>query len=102
MNATIGPCDVMVLDAVLEREEYKNAKVTTLGESPNAMFKLYQWEQGESFVEVDQLINATFTEKGDMLFVEGQSYKMNHELQLPPEQSRVRWEIKMYGCLGCG
>lgn len=100
MNATIGPCTVVLSGYVLEREEIKMAKITTLGESPNATLKVYQWD-GNRHVEFDHLVDASVQNKGGSLIVEGTSRKMIEEIGLTPDNARVTWEVEVTGCEGC-
>lgn len=106
MNSSYGPCTVVLNDSVFPNgETIDKAKITTLGEPPNMMVKLYQWERGQfgvhRFVEIDQMTNCTVQNTADGFIITGVSQQMVNEIGLDAADSLTTWIVDIKGCPTC-
>lgn len=104
MLTTYGPVSVTFHGGLDDDETMTLAKITTLGDSPNARIKLYQYDaQTGQFHEFDTLIDAKVDEKPHRILAEGISERHREEVGLSPDESIIRWEIDTSAdCQGCG
>lgn len=105
MQPTLGPVSVRLYDTWLpDGHEMTMCKMTTFGEPPNAMAKLYEWNsdtKNPQFREFDRLIDCTYDEVGERVTIIGRSDRMQEELELPASESIVRWVVDIEGCESC-
>ena len=109
MNAQYGPCEVRIIGGLnSEDETLPKAKVTFLGESPNAIVRLYQFvpsaEHGSlgRFRVIDTIGAATVSDHDDDGFtVSGVSQQLVEEVGLADSDATVIWEVKIKGCETC-
>ena len=87
-------------------EIIEQAKVDSLGESPNAIAKLYQWQQGSPTMpgrwrEIDRLLSCTIQRIGDTIVYDGTSEQLTAEVGLAEADAKVRWEYSTKECTTC-
>lgn len=85
--------------------EMTMCKMTTLGEPPNAVVKLFEWngdQQSPGFRDFDTLTDCKYHEVGAHVTITGISFRMMNELMLDRANAEVRWEVDIHGCEGCG
>jgi hypothetical protein len=109
MNAQYGPCEVRIIGGLqAEDETLPKAKITFLGESPNAIVRLYQFIPASEtsavgrFRCIDTIGAATVSDQGDDGFtVTGVSQQLVEEVGLSDADATVIWEVKIKGCETC-
>ena len=103
MLSTIGPVTVEIHGGIeSDGDKITLAKLTSLGGSPHATVKLYQWRADQkNFEEFDQLIECEIAETGRHITIKGQSTRLSEEVGLALNESTVRWEVDLTGCQEC-
>ena len=109
MNAQYGPCEVRIIGGLqAEDETLPKAKLTFLGESPNALVRLYQFIPATDtssvgrFRVIDTIGAATVTDLDDNGFtVTGVSQQLVEEVGLADKDATVIWEVRIKGCETC-
>lgn len=109
MNAQYGPCEVRIIGGLqAEDEVLPKAKLTFLGEPPNAVVRLYQFipstEHGSlgRFRVIDTIgAGAVSNLSDDGFTVTGVSQQLVEEVGLAEADATVTWEVIIKGCETC-
>lgn len=109
MNAQYGPCEVRIIGGLASEDEIlPKAKLTFLGEPPNATVRLYQFvpttDHGSlgRFRVIDTIAAANVTSTDDNGFtVSGVSQQLVEEVGLAEADAVVTWEVVIKGCETC-
>jgi hypothetical protein len=101
--AIITRAIVSVVDGFADDDSpIERARVTILGESPNATAKLYSWDGGR-FVEYDRLSAARVTEGPGGVQIMGMSDRLMNDVGARGEDAIATWFIDpRRGCVSCG
>lgn len=103
MDTTLSPVTVAIYGGQPpDGDEISMAMVTSLGESPHATVKLFQYDfSRKQLVEFDCLTECTVDETGNRIVVEGTSQWATEVNELPVSEANVRWVIDIKGCQSC-
>ncbi len=118
---TLGPATVVIKGGIYPTERgqdtFRNAKLSFVGNSPNATVKLYAWEMRQDadghptsmgFVEIDKLTEARVTENelDGRYDIRGISERFTNEFPHTPDldnEAIVTWDVLVTGqCADCG
>lgn len=108
MPNAIGPATVTFEGGLyVQNASLKNAKLTFLGNSPNAAVKVFSYDEGSRrFTEFDKLTGATITddERTGMTIISGLSQTVLTDMPgADDSDALVTWKVKVTGqCSDCG
>ncbi len=86
-----------VYGAGVEGEEHRKAQIHRSGDD----YVLYAPDAERRMRRVDRVTNAKLTDENGIVTIVGTSQELVDEVGVRPEESQVRWVMKVRGCQGC-